>query len=142
MEQQRKTYRKPYERAVKRSWWTARREYVAYMIRELTAVTNLWIAAELTWIAWICAVSGSEAAARISALLGNPFTVAANVVAFLGVVYHTMTWYKIFPLGVRVFRSRASDETRIVPRSIWMASLYAVTVAASIIILYGLTYGG
>ena len=45
MEREIKTYRKPYNREVKRSWWIARREYVMYMIRELTAVTNLWIGA-------------------------------------------------------------------------------------------------
>ena len=128
MEREIKTYRKPYNREVKRSWWIARREYVMYMIRELTAVTNLWVGAELTWIAWLCATQGDAAQAQI--------------VALLGVIYHIVTWYKIFPLVIRLFRSTSPSETRLVPRFVWMLLLYGVTIVASIVILYGLTYRG
>ena len=142
MEREIKTYRKPYNREVKRSWWIARREYVMYMIRELTAVTNLWVGSELTWIAWLCATQGDAAQAQVVGLLGHSAVVVANIVALLGVIYHVVTWYKIFPLGIRLSRSTSPSETRLVPRFVWMLLLYGVTIVASIVILYGLTYRG
>lgn len=135
------THRKPYERPVKRSWWLERRKYALYMIRELTALTNLWIVAEIMWFIALCALNGDRAQADIAHILENRGVIAANIAALAGAAYHMATWHKIFPSGIRIFRSSDPGETRLMPRSAWMLILYGATIAASAIILIALSFG-
>lgn len=139
---QKTSYRKPYYRECSRGWWLSRKKYIFYMIRELTAVTNLWLGVELTLFALFCALYGADGQARIISFLSNPCVIAANIVALFGAIYHMATWYRIFPQGVRVFRSSKMTETRLIPNIVWMLSLYMVTILASCIIIYALTLGG
>ena len=44
MENEVKSYRKPYVRPVKANWWTDRSFYIAYMLREGTAVWAVLVA--------------------------------------------------------------------------------------------------
>ena len=124
---------------VRANWWLSRKAYIFYMIREATAVFNLWVAVELTAMILLVAFHPQGESVVIS-LVEHPLVIGLNVIAFLGTCYHTYTWYKIFPLGVRVFTSRDPGNTKLVPRGALTAALYAVTVIASVIIILGLTF--
>lgn len=133
-----KSYRKPYEKPVRANWWLSRKFYIFYMVRELTALFNLWVAVELTAIVLLAAFH-ADGTNLVLSLIQHPVAIVLNVIAFLGTCYHTYTWYKIFPIGVRIFTSRDPGNTKMVPRGALMASLYVVTLVASVIIVTALT---
>ena len=128
------SYRKPYIRPVKRGWWLQRRKYILYMIREATAFVNLWVAVELTAII-LAAAFVPDAAQRIDELVTHPAVIAFHIVALLATIMHTVTWYHIFPSGVRWFTSRDPANTKLVPAALLTASLYFVTAVASVLIV-------
>ncbi len=134
-----KKYRKPYVREVKSNWWMKRRSYIWYMIRESTALFNLWVCIELTMIV-IEAALLQDAQTRISSLLSNPWVIALNIVSLFAASYHIYTWYKIFPKGVRIFTSKDPANTRLVPEWALSGSLYIVTIVASVLIVCALTF--
>ncbi len=124
------THRKPYIRPVRASWWLKRKKYIFYMIRELTAVSNLWITVELFALILIGNLD----------LLTHPVVLVLNALAMIGVMIHLVTWYAIFPKGIRLFTSRDPANTRLVP-PLWLTlSLYCVTIIASTIIFFALSF--
>ena len=133
------THRKPYIRPVRATWWTARKEYIFYMIREATALCSLWVGIELMAFC-LAAVLCDDPHAWITARLTHPVILALNILSLPAVFYHTYTWYKIFPKGVRLFTSRDPANTRLIPAPLLTASLYVVTLAASVVILLGLHF--
>ena len=133
------THRKSYVRPVRATWWTARKEYILYMIREATALLALWVGIELMAMC-LAAVLSADPQAWILSLLSHPVTLTLNILALLAVAYHTYTWYKIFPKGLRIFTSRDPANTHLIPAPLLTASLYFVTIVASVIILCALTF--
>jgi len=124
------THRKPYIRPVRASWWLSRKKYIGYMLREFTAVTNLWITIELFALILIGNLS----------LLTHPIVIVLNAIAMIGVLGHLITWYSIFPKGIRLFTSRNPSNTRLIPPIWFTLSLYFVTIVASAILFFALSY--
>ncbi len=129
------SHRKPYIRPVPKTWWLKRREYTLYMVRELTAVMALLAVVEIFAMICVAALAPESAQAAIAAILQHPAAIAFNIVAFIAVIYHTITWYNIMPIGVRIFRSRAPEETRMIPRWLFTAGLWIVTAVATAIVM-------
>ena len=129
------SHRKPYIRPVPKTWWLKRREYTLYMVRELTAVMALLAVVEIFAMICVAALAPESAQAAIAAILQHPAAIAFNIVAFIAVIYHTITWYNIMPIGVRIFKSRAPEQTAMIPRPLITAGLWIATAVASAIII-------
>lgn len=90
-----------YRRRVSVWWWLQNRSYSGFVLRELTSVFVAVFAAVLLW-QLRALVQGPEAYARFLARLGTPLFLALHGVAFVFVLFHTITWMNLAPKAVVV----------------------------------------
>ena len=129
-----KSYRKPYIREVRRSWWMSSPSYIKYMIREATAVLNLIVSMELLAFCLIAAFDPDNAERTISALIQTPAIIILNIIALLAAMYHTVTWFNLMPKAVRIFQPYPPQGTRLIPAGFFVIILWCITLLASAII--------
>ena len=123
-----KSYRKPYVRPVKANWWTDRSFYIMYMLREGTSIFGLIVALELLYL--ICAPIFSLP----TKFIANPVMAIINIVALVSVMYHTFTWFNLMPLVLRIFKSNQPTETKLIPAKLFVIGLWAAWVVACIVL--------
>ena len=129
------SHRKPYNPPVNKLWWLKNRVYTKYMIRELTAVFCLWVAIELLLFS-ASPLFSTEPDLWVSDFVQKPWVIALNIISLVAVLFHAVTWFNIMPKAVRLFRSRAPEETRLVPPIVWILLLWGITLIASAIIIF------
>jgi fumarate reductase subunit C len=129
-----KSYRKPYVRPVKANWWTDRAFYIAYMLREGTSIFGLLVALECFAIIWAIAIGGLSGIGFAMKLVSNPIVVIINIISLVSVMYHAYTWFNLMPLVVRVFKSNAPTETKLIPAKPMVIALWGCWVVACIVI--------
>ena len=82
------TYRQP----VSRLWWTKKRTYFLFAMRELSSVFVAWFAVFL--IVMVFAIGRGEASyQRFLDFAASPIVVVVNIVALAFAVLHTVTWF-------------------------------------------------
>jgi succinate dehydrogenase subunit C len=114
-------------------WWTRKRTYFVFVMRELSSIFIAWFVVYLLLL--LRAVGRGEAAYDdFLDWAASPFVVALNVVALLFVVLHVVTWFNLTPQAM-VVRVRG----RAVPASLIIASQYAGLAAVSAFILWLVT---
>ena len=88
--------RRPYVRAVKRSWWLSQPRYFRYMVRELTSLFIAIYCALL--VVGVYRLSQGKAAwdAFITALSSAP-GVLLQLICLAFAVYHSTTWFAVTP---------------------------------------------
>jgi fumarate reductase subunit C len=124
-----------YRRRMSVWWWLKDRAYTKFVVRELTSVFVAYFAVLFLW--QIRAVAeGPEAYARFLARLKTPLFLTADIVAFLFVLYHTITWFNLTPKAM-VVRVRGKR----VPDAIVAGSNYVAWVALSAIVAWIFTRG-
>ena len=134
------SHRKPYIRPVPKTWWLKRKEYALYMVRELTAVFSLLVVIEIFAMICIAVITPESAQDIIGSILQHPAAIAFNIVALIAVIYHTITWYNIMPIGIRIFKSRAPEQTAMIPRWLMTAGMWIVTAVATAIVMLALYF--
>jgi fumarate reductase subunit C len=83
-----------YRKRVSTYWWLQRWEYLRFVLREISSVFVAWFV--LLTIVQLYAVSrGSDAYSEFLDFLKNPFVIAFNVISFLFVVFHSITWFNL-----------------------------------------------
>lgn len=132
-----KSYRKPYVQPVKANWWTDRAFYIAYMLREGTAVVALWVALELIYFA-LLAVLTPQSIEYVAAFIKSPIVIILNIIALVSVLYHALTWYNLMPKAVRMFLTNNPTDTKLLPEVVVTGGLWIGTVCASIVIILAL----
>jgi len=93
-----------YRRRVSVWWWLQNRAYAGFVLRELTSVFVAFFAGVTLWQLRTLA-QGPDAYARFLACLGTPLFVALHAVAFLFVLFHSITWFNLAPKAVVVRHS-------------------------------------
>jgi fumarate reductase subunit C len=83
-----------YRKRVSTYWWLQRWEYLRFVLREISSVFVAWFVV-LTLIQIYAASRGSAAYGEFLDFLKNPFVIAFNVLSFLFVVYHSITWFNL-----------------------------------------------
>jgi fumarate reductase subunit C len=82
------TYRKP----VSRLWWTKKRSYFLFAMRELSSVFVAWFAVFL--MVMVFAIGRGEASyQRFLEFAASPIVIVVNIVALAFAVLHTVTWF-------------------------------------------------
>jgi fumarate reductase subunit C len=82
------TYRRP----VSRLWWTKKRSYFLFAMRELSSIFVAWFAVFL--IVMVFAIGRGETSyQRFLDWAASPIVVVVNVVALAFAVLHTVTWF-------------------------------------------------
>lgn len=85
-----------YRRPVSLLWWTRKRSYFLFVMRELSSLFVAWMVFYLLLL--VRAVSRGEAAYEdYLDWAASPWVVALNVVAFLFLLLHTATWFNLTP---------------------------------------------
>ena len=90
-----------YRRPVSVWWWTRKRSYFLFVMRELSSLFIAWLVFYLLLL--IRAVGHGEAAyADFLDRASSPWLVALNLVAFAFVLLHTVTWFALTPKAMVV----------------------------------------
>ena len=119
-----------YRQPVSRLWWTKKRTYFVFVLRELSSVFVAWFAVFL--MVMLVAVGRGEAAYQnFLSWAASPIVVVVNVVALAFLVLHTVTWF--------VLTSQAMEVRlggRPVPR-VKMVNVAGRTVPAATVVRVG-----
>jgi fumarate reductase subunit C len=119
-----------YRQPVSLLWWTKRRSYLMFVLREISSVAVAWFVVHFLLL--VTAVHGGPAAYQ--AFLdwsASPIVLAVNLVALAFVVLHAVTWFTLAPkaLVVRV------HGRRVPPRAV-AAGHFAAWVVVSAIVAF------
>ena len=114
-------------------WWTRKRSYFVFVMRELSSIFIAWFVVYLLLLVY--AVGQGEAAYRTFLDWASaPWVVALNVVALLFVLLHTVTWFSLTPQAMDV-----RLDGRRVPGFHVIAGQYTGLVVVSLFILWLVT---
>ena len=114
-------------------WWTRRRSYTVFVLRELSSVFIAWFVVYL--ILFVYAVGQSETAyRRFLDWASAPWVVGLNVVALAFVLLHAVTWFALTPQAMDV---RLGG--RKVPGFHILAGQYTGLVVVSLFVLWLVT---
>jgi fumarate reductase subunit C len=111
-----------YHRPISTWWWLRKRSYFVFVMRELSSVFVAWLVVYL--LLFIRAVGrGSTAYEDFLDLADSPWLILLNVVAFLFVLLHTVTWFSLTPqaMDVRIRGTRVSATTIIAAQYVGLA---------------------
>ena len=82
-------------------WWTRRRSYFVFVMRELSSIFITWFVVYL--LLFVYAVGQGEAAyQRFLDWAAAPWVVGLNVLALVFVLLHTVTWFSLTPQAMDV----------------------------------------
>lgn len=103
-------HRRWYRERVSTYWWLWRGYYLKFVLREISSVFVAWFVV-LTLLQIRALAGGPETYARFADWLKSPLLLAANLVSFLFVLYHAVTWFNLAPtaLVVRIRGKRLPD---------------------------------
>ncbi len=114
-----------YRARISTYWWLGRWPYLRFILREFSSIfVAIWAVMTLLQIGGL--IQGPEAYAKFQAWLRTPLLLILNVVSFLFVLFHTVTWFKAAPqaMAVRLKGKR-------IPGVLVIAANYAVWLALS-----------
>ena len=90
-----------YRRPVSLLWWTRRRSYLLFALRELSSVAVAWFVVHLLLL--VTAVHRGPGAYReFLEWSASPLILAVNLVALAFVVLHAVTWFNLAPKALVV----------------------------------------
>jgi fumarate reductase subunit C len=126
-----KSYRAP----ISTYWWLSRWVYFKFILREASSVFVAWFVI-LTLLQIRALTRGPDAYADFQLWLQNPFLLALNVVSFLFVVFHAVTWFNLASkaMAIRVRGKRLPGFAIAAPN---FAAWAVVSAAVAWIILRG-----
>ena len=114
-------------------WWTRRRTYFVFVLRELSSVFIAWFVVYL--LLFVNAVGRGEAAYRsFLDWAAAPWVVVLNLVGLVFVLLHTVTWFSLTPQAMDV-----RLDGRKVPGFHIIAGQYTGLVVVSLFILWLVT---
>ena len=124
-----RTYRRP----ISTFWWTKRRSYFVFVMRELSSIFVAW------WVVFLLLLvnavgRGETAYDNFLDWASSPWVVVLNIVALAFVVLHVVTWFSLTPQAMDV-RLRG----RPVPAAPIIASQYVGLAVVSAFVVWLVT---
>ena len=124
-----------YRRRVSVWWWLQNRTYTGFVLRELTSVFVAFFALVYLWQLRALA-QGPEAYAQFLARLKTPLFLILDGVAFLFILFHSITWFNLAPKAV-VVRLKGKRVPDWVVVSLNYAAWLILSGAVAFIVLRG-----
>ena len=122
-----------YRRPVSVWWWTRKRTYFLFVMRELSSLFIAWLVLYLLLL--IRAVAHGDAAyAEFLERAASPWLVAINLVAFGFLLLHAVTWFSLTPKAMVL-----SVRGRRVPPAAILGAQYAGLAVVSAFVLWLVT---
>jgi fumarate reductase subunit C len=97
----RETELRLYRPRVSTWWWTRKRTYFVFVMRELSSIFVAWFVVYLLLLVYAVGRSGA-AYQRFLDWASSPWVVALNVVALVFVLLHMVTWFSLTPQAMAV----------------------------------------
>ena len=119
-----------YRQSIPIFWWLRKWAHAKFILRELTCLAVAFYALVLLLQVRALA-SGPEVYSNFVAWLKTPLSVALHLVAFLFVLYHSITWFNLTPQVIIV---RRGEEQ--VPSIFIAGSHYVAWLAVSVVIVW------
>lgn len=116
------TKRKPYVREMKPTWWKNLGFYKFYMLREGTAIPQVWFS--------IVLLVGLFNPVGFIHFLQNPIVLLLNIIALAATLLHAKTWFELAPKAVNIVH-----KNKQLPADLLVKALWGVTAVVSVIIL-------
>ena len=109
-------------------WWLGQWRYLKFILRE---VSSVFVAAFvlITLLQLRALRQGPDAYTRFAHWLESPAAIALNLISFLFIVFHTITWFNLTPraMAVRVRGKRVSEFLIAAPNyALWLVLSAAV----------------
>ena len=122
-----------YRRRVSVYWWLGQRQYLKFILRELSSVfVALFVVETLFQLAAL--KNGPQAYADFQSFMENPLVIALNIIALLFVMFHAITWFNLAPSAMPV---RLGGKR--VPGPLVAAPSYVMWVAISVFVGWMIT---
>ncbi|MFV8049426.1 fumarate reductase subunit C [Mycobacterium sp. 48b] len=118
------TYRQP----VPLLWWTRRRSYLRYMLREASCKAVAWSVVYLGLLVWALGSGRHEWFQNFSR---HPLVIALNLLVLAFLLLHTVTWFSLAPRAMVVHL-----RGRQVPAGAVLAGHYAAWLVVSAVIAW------
>lgn len=128
------TLNKPYKKKMSIFWWARRPSHIHFIIRELTSLTVAFFTVELLLL--IRAISkGPETYAAFLEALQSPVMIILNVIAFAGLLFHSITWFNLAPkaMVIKLGKNR-------VPGTLIVLANYGGWILISLVVAWLLIY--
>jgi fumarate reductase subunit C len=123
------TYRRP----VSTFWWTRKKTYLLFVLRELSSIFVAWFVLYL--LLFLADVArGAAAYESFLEVAAHPVLVVINTVALLFVLLHVVTWFLLTPQAMAIRLG-----TRRVPRWSIVVAEYVGLVVVSIFVFWLVT---
>jgi fumarate reductase subunit C len=90
-----------YRRHVSTYWWASRGSYFVFILRELSSIFVAWFVVYLLLLVRAVA-GGNERYQEFLAWSAHPLVLLLNVVSFLFIVFHAITWFNLAPQAMVV----------------------------------------
>jgi fumarate reductase subunit C len=122
-----------YHRPISIWWWTRKRSYFVFVMRELSSIFVAWFVVYLLML--LFAVGRSESAYQdFLDWAATPWVVVVNVVGSLFLMLHVATWFNLTPqaMVVRIRGERA-------PAALIIASQYVGLAVVSAFVFWLVT---
>jgi fumarate reductase subunit C len=88
-----------YRQPISRYWWAKRRSYLLFMLREISCVFVAWFVVYLLLLVH-ATITGRDSYTRFLDWSANPIVVSVNVVAFIFLLLHAVTWLNLAPRAI------------------------------------------
>jgi len=124
-----------YRPRVSTYWWLARWPYLKFILREGSSVFVAWVVV-VTLVGIGALRRGPAGYSEFEEWLRSPLVLALNVVSFLFVVFHAVTWFNLAPkaMAVRVRGKRLPGFALAAPN-------YAAWIVISVLVAWILLRG-
>lgn len=119
-----------YRQPVSLFWWTRRRSYLVFVLRELSSVAVAWFVVHFLLL--VTAVHrGSAAYQEFLGWSASPGILAVNLVAMAFVLLHAVTWFNLAPKAMVV----RMQGRQVPPRAV-AAGHFGAWFAASAVVAF------
>ena len=110
MIQQDLSVNRTYKKKMPILWWTKRSSHIHFITRELTSLSVGFFAIVLLFLIRALA-KGPEAYAAYLEALKSPIMIALHLIAFAGLIFHSITWFNLAPkaMVVKMGKGRVPD---------------------------------
>lgn len=119
-----------YQRTISNWWWLGRFNYLKFILREFSSLFVAYFLV-VTLLQVGALAGGKESYAAFQAWLEEPLMVIVNIITFLFLLLHTVTWCNLVPRAVypRHHGRRVSEVATALPS-------YVIWVIATVVVAF------
>ncbi len=114
-------------------WWTRKWTHIRFILRELTSLSVAFFALEIVLL-FFSVSRGPEGYQTFVAVISNPILIILNFIAFVGLIFHSVTWFDLAPKAMVIKVGK-----RPLPAIVIAGSNYMGWIVVSVLIFWFLT---